>query len=264
MIGVVMTTSTARTPLPIGRSVLAPLLLLVASLITSWSGSAGAATRPLGSNSSDASKARQMNLRQTDLPTSQKWASSPTPASQVALGKTAVSCMKASGGAGAKISPDPFGTVGKSIGNATADVSSNVFGIKGSFTGLPSASSEVVFVKTTKEALADLAAFGTAWVQACLATLVAKVTQLSSGGSPKSKVSALSLPHLGGGSGGVHLQFVTTGGEIPGKLYQDVFYYVEGRAEVALTYVNLAASFPSGWASSIAKNVMARAKSIAG
>jgi hypothetical protein len=66
------------------------------------------------------------------------------------------------------------------------------------------------------------------------------------------------------GGGGLHLRFVFTGGNIPAKLYEDLYYYVEGRAEVTLTFVNLTAPFSSSWASSIVKSVMARAKSIAG
>jgi hypothetical protein len=170
--------------------------------------------------------------------------------------------MKASGKTGAKVSPDPFGTVGKSSGDVAADVSSKVFGPNGSYTGLPSTSSEVVFVTTVTQARSDLAAFATAGVRSCEATLVSKVTQLSAGGKITTKVSALTLPHFGDGSGGVHLQFVTTGSTIPGKLYQDVYYYVQGRAEVALTFVNLVSPFSSAWAGSVAKNVMARAKTV--
>ena len=168
------------------------------------------------------------------------------------------------GGRGAKVSPDPFGTVGKPSGDVTADVSSKVFAIKGSVTGLPSASSEVVFVSTTKQALADLVAFGTSHAQSCVTTLMATVTGLSAGGKVKATVSTLALPHLGNGSGGVHLRFVMTGSNIPAKLYEDLYYYVEGRAEVTLTFVDLTAPFSSSWAGSIVKSVMARAKSIAG
>lgn len=257
--------TTDRTRPSIRRCTLAAsLLALVVSTVGALMGDAGAATHPRASSSSDAAKASQINIRSSDLPTSQHWSSSPTPLPQVALGKIAVSCMKAGGGAGAKVSPDPFGTVGKPSGDVTADVSSKVFGIKGSVTGLPSASSEVVFVATATQALSDLAAFGTSRVQSCEATLVRAVTELSSGGKPKTGTSVMSLPHLGNGSGGVHLRFVTTGGNIPAKLYQDVYYYVQGRAEVALTFVNLATPFSSAWASSIAKDVMARAKSIVG
>ena len=260
-----MPTTTIRTRPLICRCALAVLpLTLVASMIGAWTAQAGAARRPLASSTSDATKASEINLHSSDLPTSAHWSSTPAPPSQVALGKTAVSCMKAGGGAGAKVSPDPFGTVGKASSDVTADVSSNVFGIKGSATGLPSASSEVVFVTTAGQALNDLAAFGTSHVQSCEATLVTAVTQLSSGGKPKTTTSVMSLPHFGNGSGGVHLRFVTTGGNIPGKLYQDAYYYVQGRAEVALTFVNLATPFSSTWAGSIAKNIMARAKSIAG
>jgi hypothetical protein len=256
---------TTRIRSSVGRfALVASVLVLAAGPVGAWTGDAGATVRPLASNGSDAAKASQVNIRSSDLPKSADWSSTPAPPSPVSLGEKAVACMKSGGGPGAKVSPDPFGTVGKPSGDVTADVSSKVFGIKESVTGLPSASSEVVFVSTTKQALADLVAFGTSHVQSCVTTLMAAVTGLSAGGKVKATASTLTLPHLGNGGGGVHLRFVFTGGNIPAKLYEDLYYYVEGRAEVTLTFVNLTAPFSSSWASSIVKSVMARAKSVAG
>jgi hypothetical protein len=240
--------------------------VLVASALALVAGAAsataaGAAARPHGSGGSDSTKATQINVKSSDLPKSAKWSSSQAPPSAVPLGKTAVSCMKK---AGAKVSADPFGTVGKPGGDATADVTSKVFGLKGSVTGLPSVNSEVVFLSSAKQVLADLSAFANPKVQSCLKTLMAAVTAAQSGGKVKASVAVQPLPHLGNGSGGVHLRFTLTGGNIPGKLYEDIYYYAEGRAEIALTFVNLTQPFSSSWANSVAKDVMARATKIAG
>ncbi|HUZ21285.1 MAG TPA: hypothetical protein VMU75_12010 [Acidimicrobiales bacterium] len=245
------------------RSSLRRLVLVVSALALvtgAASAAAGAATGPNASGGSDAAKAAKINVTSSDLPSPAKWSSSSAPSSAVSLGKAAVSCMKK---AGAKVSNDPFGTVGKAGGNASADVTSKLFGFKGSLTGLPSVNSEVVFVSTAKQAIADLSAFGGAKVQPCLKTLMAGVTGAQSGGKVKASVAVKPLPHLGAGKGGVHLRFTLTGGNIPGKLYEDLYYYVTSRAEVALTYVNLTQPFSSAWADGIAKHVMARATKIA-
>jgi len=237
---------------------------LLATVVTGVAAVSAGGAEAIGhasSAASDATMAREINLESSDLPTSQHWSSAAPPAAQVALGRTALSCMKKAGGAGAKVSTDPFGTVGVPSGDVTADVSSKVFSIAGSFTALPSASSEVDVVTSTTQAHNDLLAFESSKVQACEATLQNAVVELSAGGKTTTTARSLSLPKLG--DGGVHLQFVMTGGNIPGKLYEDIYYYLAGRAELTITFVNLATPFTASWASSILTSEMKRAVSIA-
>jgi hypothetical protein len=49
-----------------------------------------------------------------------------------------------------------------------------------------------------------------------------------------------------------------------GDLIEEAFFYTVGRAELALSFTALSKSFPSGWALSISKNVVARAVALLG
>ena len=224
--------------------------------------------RLAGGSSSVVAEAKAINMKVSDLPTSIKWATAqPTasPKGEAALGKQAVACI-AKGG---PVSLDPFGTSGVVGGTVLVDVSSPTYSEKSStLTHLPSASSEVVFVKTAPGALADLAGIGRKSSIACLATQMAAESSLQGAGKGvKASGSFLPAPRYGGGSGGVHIRFLETGGNfalLKETLYDDEYFYVQGSAEVFVTFVNLGTAFsPSGAASTIAK-VMARAKSEVG
>jgi len=149
------------------------------------------------------------------------------------------------------------------------DVSSPTYSEKSStLTHLPSASSEVVFLKTAPGALADLAGVGRKSSIACLATQMAAESSLQgSGKGVKASGSFRSAPRYGGGSGGVHIRFLETGGNfalLKQTLYDDEYFYVQGTAEIFVTFVNLGSAFSSSWAASAISKVMARAKSEVG
>ncbi len=221
----------------------------------------------LGAGSSSVvAEAKAINLKVSDLPTSIKWATAkPTasPKGEAALGKQAVACI-AKGG---PVSPDPFGTSGVVAGTVLADVSSPTYFEKSqTLTHLPSATSEVVFLKTAPAALADLAGVGRKASIACLATqMAAESTLQGAGKGVNARGSFLPAPRYG--SGGVHIRFLESGGNfalLKEALYDDEYFYVQGSAEVYLTFVNLGSAFsPSGAAAAIA-DVMARAKSEVG
>jgi hypothetical protein len=218
-----------------------------------------------GGQSSVAAEAKAINMKLSDLPASIKWATSQpvaSPKAELALGKQAVACV-AKGGS---VSPDPFGTSGVIGGPVVADISSPTYFEKSAtLTRLPSASSEVVFLSTASGALADLVAVGRKSSLVCLATqMAANSTLQGAGQGVKAGASFMSAPRYGGGGGGVHIRFVETGGNfalLKSKLYADEYFYVQGSAEVFLTFINLGSAFsPSSTASAISK-VMARAKS---
>ncbi len=231
-------------------------LLVAATAAGALASAAGAAS------TSDAALAKALNVRASDLPKGSGWTTSTVTATPLALGTKAVACIRKGGGASAKASPDLFGTVGKPSGMITADVTSPMFGQKGSFTQLPAVNSETAIAASTSQALTDLSTIGTASARSCLATLFAGVTAATSGGGKASAAaSSLALPHFGAGSGGVHDRFVVQGPGIPGKVYLDLYFYVVGRAEISITYTNLGAAFSTSWANSIATNMLKRAKS---
>ena len=123
-------------------------------------------------------------------------------------------------------------------------------------------------MKTAPGALADLAGIGRKSSIACLATQTAAESSLQGAGKGvKASGSFLPAPRYDGGSGGVHIRFLETGGNfalLKKTLYDDEYFYVQGSAEVFVTFVNLGTAFsPNGAASTIAK-VMARAKSVVG
>jgi hypothetical protein len=60
---------------------------------------------------------------------------------------------------------------------------------------------------------------------------------------------------------------VETGGNfalLKSKLYDDEYFYVQGPAEVAMSFINLGSPFKATWATSAISKVMARAKSEVG
>ena len=221
-----------------------------------------------GGSSSVVAQAKAINLKVSDLSASIKWATSEpvaSPKGELALGKQAVACM-AKGG---PVSPDPFGTSGVTGGVVLADISSPTYSEKSStLTHLPSASSEVAFLTTASKALADLAAVGRKSSIACLATQMAAESSLQGAGKGvKASGSFMSAPRYGGGSGGVHIRFLETGGNfalLKETLSDDEYFYVQGTAEVFLTFINLGPAFNSSWAASAISKVMARAKSEVG
>jgi len=221
----------------------------------------------LSGASSAAAEAKVVNMKVSDLSPSITWATSQpvaSPKAEKAVGKQTVACM-AKGG---PVSPDLFGTSGVTGGVVLADVSSPTYFEKSAtLTHLPSASSEVVFVTTPSGALADLVAVGRKSSLVCLGDQLATDSSLQGAGKGvKANASFMSAPRYGGGSGGVHIRFLESGGNLPPglKIYDDVYDYVQGPAEVSLTFINLGAAFNSSWAATAIAKVMARAKSEVG
>ena len=73
----------------------------------------------------------------------------------------------------------------------------------------------------------------------------------------------LSAPRHGGGSGGVHIQFIESGGNfalLKAKLYDNAYYYVQGSAEVTMSFINLSSAFNPAWSTASIAKVMARAQ----
>jgi len=220
-----------------------------------------------GGSSTALAQAKAINMKVTDLTTTIKWATeqpSATPKGEAPLGKTAVACI-AKGG---PVSPDPFGTSGVTGGVVLVDNSSPTYFEKSAtLTHLPSASSEVVVLKTGAGALADLGAVGRKASLACLATQLAADSSLQGAGKGvKASATYMSAPHFGQGSGGVHIRFLESGGNLPAplKIYVDVYDYVQGPAEVSLTFINLGSALSSASEASAIAKVMARAKSAVG
>jgi hypothetical protein len=210
-------------------------------------------------------KAKAINLKVSDLPTTIRWATSPaaaSPKAELAVGKKAVACIKKRG----PVSPDPFGTSGVTGGVVVVDVGAPTYFQKGrTLTHLPSATSEVVFLKTAPEALADLVAIGRGSSLACLAAQLASDSALQGAGKVKAAASFMSAPRHGAGKGGIHIRFLESGGNLGTlKIYDDVFYYVQGPAEISLTFINLGSAFGLTSEVSAISKVMARAKADAG
>lgn len=224
------------------------------------------AVGPADATSSDATLAKTLNMTRAELPQPTTWTSTaqtPNTPAETALGVKAVACVRAGSGAGAKVSADPFGTTGVVGGTVTADVQSPEFAVKGA-SGFPSASSEVVMLKSAAQASNDLSAFASPSTRGCFASLLAGF--LKSDGDTKLKVTSSSqaLPHLGSARGGFGYRFVVSGPELPGRLIDYTYFYVQGRAEIDLEFVNIATQFPTTWANSIAAVVMERARSLLG
>jgi hypothetical protein len=206
--------------------------------------------------------AKAINIKVADLPTSIHWLAAPAAPSskaQVALAQKALACLKKVG----PVSPDPFGTIGKAGGSVRADVSSPTWYDKAStLTQLPSVSSEVVFLNSATAARSDLSTIGRSGSLACLtAQLVANSELQGAGTRIKGTASFLAAPRHGGG--GVRIQFIESGGNfalIKAKLYDNEYFYVQGSAEVAMSFINLNSSFNTTWSAASIAKVMARAQ----
>ena len=212
--------------------------------------------------SSVVAEAQAVNLKVTDLSTAMKWKAAPpghSSAAVAALAAKTLSCLKKVG----PVSPDPFGTTGKSGGVVLADVSSPTFYDKASpLIQLPSASSEVVVLSKTSAAVSDLSTIGRSAALGCLtAQLVGDSSLGGAGKGIKGTASYMSAPHHGGGSGGLHIRFIEHGGLLPGNLYDDEYFYVQGGAEISMSFINLSTPFNASWSSVAIAKVMARAAS---
>jgi len=216
------------------------------------------------SPSSVVAEAKAINLKLADLPTSIRWVAASagtTSKAQVALAQKALACLKKVG----PVSPDPFGTTGRAGGSVLADVSSPTWYDKAStLTQLPSASSEVVFLTTSTTTRSDLSTIGRSGSLACLTAQLVANSELQGAGTGI-KGSARFLPAIrhGGGNGGVHIQFIESGGNfalLKAKLYDNEYFYVQGSAEVALSFINLNSALNPTWSASSIAKVMARAQ----
>ncbi|MGD0944799.1 MAG: hypothetical protein ABR972_11075 [Acidimicrobiales bacterium] len=216
---------------------------------------------PVREASSVVAEADAINLKATDLSASMHWLSAPPGKSSkasTALADQAVACLQKVG----PVSPDPFGTRTLIGGVVLADVSSPTYYEKGSSIELPSASSEVVFLTTTSAAAADLSTFGRGSALACLTAQLIGNSTLGGAGKVKGSASYLAAPHYGGRSGGLHIRFIETAGNLgKSKLYDDEYCYVQGPAEISLSFIGLGAPFNATWATSAISKVMARAQS---
>ncbi|HTX00742.1 MAG TPA: hypothetical protein VMD59_18320 [Acidimicrobiales bacterium] len=242
---------------------LALALVLVAATAAPRAG-ATAAPRAAGPSSGAAAEAAAVNISSADLPSSVKWASSPqSPNNKAenAAGRTATACLDRAGA----VTKDPFGTSGMTGGPVLADVRSPQFYDKAdSLTQLPAANSEVVVVQSSHDATEDLAALRRHSSLVCMAAQFRLDSEQSGSGNVTVDSSFESAPRHGEGSGGVHVHFVESGGLLPGKLYNDEYFYAEGRFEVAFSFLDLGSPFSSSWAEGAISKVMDRAAKKAG
>jgi hypothetical protein len=174
-----------------------------------------------------------------------------------------IACIQHAAGRALVVSPDPFGLGTAPAGDVTADVSSPTFAVKGP-SQLPSASSEVVMTTTAVQATADLRAIDTPSALPCLkAAFQAIVTSEHVPAGTKLTVRPLTPPYIGPSRLRSGLRISLSGPSF-GDLIEEAFFYTVGRAELALSFTALSKSFPSGWALSINKNVVARAVALLG
>lgn len=242
-------------------------LLGLASILAVPCATALASTSERTSPPSDAALAASMNVTMGELPTSTAWVSTkamPRPTAETTQDEQTITCMKKAGGAAARISSDPFGTVGVPGGVVTADVTSPSFSPKSSTDGLPEVSSEVDMVTTAAQATSDLAAFATQATLACFAHEFANIYSAELNTKLNATTSFLPLSRFGSGNGGVHGRYVITGGNLKAPLYDDAYFYAQGRAEIFVQFADLGAPFPSSWATSVVAKVMTRAHSLVG
>jgi hypothetical protein len=207
--------------------------------------------------------AHQIDVELSDLPSAIAWTSSsqsPNTAAQTKQAEQAVACLQKSGGAAQGVSPDPFGTSERTGGQVVADVESPLFAKEASTIGLPTISSDVTMLKTATQASTDLAAFATTAGLACVATLIGTLTAAAVGHQIGMTDAFIPVPRHGTGNGGIGMRFAITDAGLTGTLYDDAFFYVQGRAEVSLSYVNLATHVQSAWETSVAAKVMSRAQ----
>jgi hypothetical protein len=216
---------------------------------------------------SDGTLAREIDVAAGDLPTTITWTSSsqtPNTAAQTKQAEEAVTCMQKSGAVAQSLSPDPFGTSERTGGPVVADVQSPLFAKQDSTIGLPTVSSDVTFMKTAAQASTDLAAFATNSGLACISTLIGTLTAAAVGHQIGMTNSFIQIPRHGTGIGGVGVRFAITDAGVSGTLYDDAFFYVEGTAEVSISFVNLDSHVTTSWEDSIAAKVMARAQHLVG
>ena len=226
---------------------------------------ASAAVRPHAT--SGAVLAREIDVALSDLPTAIAWTSSsqtPNTAAQTKQAEQAVTCLQRTGGSAQSVSPDPFGTSEKTAGPVVTDVESPLFAKETSTIGLPTISSDVTMLKTPTQASTDLAAFATNAGLACVSTLIGTLTAAAVGHQIGLTDTFINIPRHGTGDGGVGMRFAITNAGLTGTLYDDAFFYVQGKAEVSLSYVNLATHVQSTWETSVAAKVMTRAHHLLG
>ncbi|MGO8725000.1 MAG: hypothetical protein ACLQRM_20070 [Acidimicrobiales bacterium] len=222
---------------------------------------------PAARSSSVVAEAEAINLKVTDLSPSIHWVSASagkTSKAAAALAVKTIACLEKVG----PVSPDPFGTRSVVGGVVVADVSSPTYYDKAAtLTQLPSASSEVVFLKTASESLTDLSTIARSGSLACLTAQLVGNSTLEGAGKVKGSASFMAAPHHGAGSGGVHIRFVESGGNfalLKSELYDDEYFYVQGPAEISMSFINLGSPFNPAWATAAISKVMARAQSTLG
>ncbi len=244
------------------RTSIAAVLLVAAGALTSTIG----ATPATASVAGDRVLASRINMHRTDLPAGPQWTSSPStpnPPGWVTTSHKVIACIQHAAGRALVVSPDPFGLGTAPAGDVTADVSSPTFAVKGP-SQLPSASSEVVMTTTAVQATADLRAIDTPSALPCLkAAFQAIVTSEHVPAGTKLTVRPLTPPYIGPSRLRSGLRISLSGPSF-GDLIEEAFFYTVGRAELALSFTALSKSFPSGWALSISKNVVARAVALLG
>lgn len=225
---------------------------------------APAGARPHSLSTTDTSKAKAINIKDSDMPSSTKWASTPqTPynKAETAAGKKAIACIDKSGA----VSGDAFGTSRITGGEVVVDVRSDqYYEASATLTELPAANSEVVFLSSAGDATKDLNAFERKSSLSCLGAQLVVESEAEGSGSVKISANVMPAPHYGGGNGGLRIRFVETGGLLPGGLYNDEYFYVQGPSEVSFSFLNLGTPFSTSWADSIIEKVMKRAASTVG
>lgn len=217
--------------------------------------------------SSGAALAKQINVALSDLPTAVAWTSSsqtPNTAAQTKQAEQAVTCLQRSGGGAQSVSPDPFGTSERTGGPVVVDVESPLFAKEASSIGLPTISSDVTILKSAAQATTDLAAFATNAGLTCVSTLIGTLTAAAVGHQIGLTDTFITVPRHGSGNGGIGMRFAITNAGLSGTLYDDAFFYVQGKAEVSLSFVNLATHVQSTWETSVAAKVMTRAQHLLG
>jgi len=243
------------------RTSVAAALLVLTGALTGTIGAAAATASVAG----DRALASRINMHRTDLPAGPQWTSSPStpnPPGWATTSRKVIACIQHAAGHALVVSPDPFG-LGAPAGDVTADVSSPTFAVKGK-SQLPSASSEVVMTTAALQATADLRALDTPSALTCLkAAFQAIFTFEHVPADTKLTIRPLTPPHIGPSRlrGGFR---ISLSGPSFGDLIDEAFFYTVGRAELALSFTALSRSFPSSWAVSISKDVVARAETLLG
>jgi hypothetical protein len=72
-------------------------------------------------------------------------------------------------------------------------------------------------------------------------------------------------PSYGAGNGGVHVRSTFTGSGLPSPNFSDSYYYVDGRAEITISFASsVAQPFSTGLADAVVAKIMTRAESVLG